>query len=70
VTSTGVTGNDVPDICSTCPTRRHYDRFLFDRGTSDAHVVWECDRCGDTGTCVVSAEFLFATTDPHSYNIS
>lgn len=62
---------EVPDVCSVCVgERRPYERFLFDRGTSDAHVVWECDHCGDTGTMVVGPDFVFARTDPHSFNIS
>jgi hypothetical protein len=60
----------VPDTCSTCPGAPPYQRFLFDRGTSDAHVVWECERCGDSGTVVVDPAFVFARTDPHSFNIS
>jgi hypothetical protein len=61
----------IPDFCPSCSDgRQPYQRFLFDRGTADAHVVWECDHCGDSGTRVVSPEFVFARTDPHSFNIS
>ncbi len=71
MTDEEVTDDGIPALCSVCnDARRYYERFLFDRGTSGAHVMWECDRCGDTGTLVVSREFRFATTDPRSFNIS
>jgi hypothetical protein len=61
----------LPEFCAACRgARRPYERFLFDRGTSGAHVVWECDHCGDSGTRMVGPDFLFARTDLHSFNIS
>lgn len=62
---------DLPTTCPRCTDpSQPCQRFLFDRGTPDAHVVWECDHCGDTGVLQVPAEFGFTIGDAHSYNIS
>ena len=58
----------VPEVCPGCS--QPCERFLFEHGTRHARVLWECDHCGQTDTCMVSPDFGFARSQTRAYTLS
>lgn len=62
---------NLPAVCPECGNSDGaLERYLYESGTPEAHVLWECGHCGSSNVRMVSATFHFTDTDLRSYNVT